>query len=100
MNRRLIWSALLLLSVTVFWTGCGGEPSMSKTYPIKGKVTSVDLSSVRIDHEAIPGYMAAMEMQFAVAGAEVVEGIKVGDQVHGELTVESGKPVISQLKKQ
>jgi Cu/Ag efflux protein CusF len=56
---------------------------------------------VRLDHEDIPGYMKAMEMDFNVDDASALEGLKSGDKVHGILKVKPGGDlVITQLRKQ
>ena len=98
----LLWSMMLLVPLVL--AGCkGGEQkgTAEKQYPIKGKVVAVDTNkpSVKLDHEDIPGLMKAMEMDFAVENAKLLEGLKPGDQVEGRLEVESGKYVITQLEK-
>lgn len=82
-------------------TPAGKQASAQKEYPIKGKVVAVDTAkpSVKLDHEDIPGLMKAMQMEFAVENAKVVEGLKAGDQVQGQLKVESGKHTITKLEK-
>lgn len=42
-------------------------------YALKGTILSRDreANSLRIDHEAVPGFMAAMTMDYPVRGAEV-----------------------------
>ena len=48
------------------------EPG-EKLYTVRGIVLSRDASenAVRLDHEAIPGFMEAMTMDYKVRGAEV-----------------------------
>ena len=48
-----------------------------------GVVVSVELRESRIvlDHEAIPGFMAAMEMSFVVEPIELLEGLEAGQKV-------------------
>lgn len=89
--KRLI-PGLILLALT----GCGG-PKTPHDYPIVGKVTDIaaDKSKIRIDHEAIPGLMAAMEMTFNVTNPIVVKDVQVGDQVKGTLRVNGGYTIIS-----
>src|SRR5438309_2361056 len=95
------WFLLVALTVPVIFAGCRGNEKApaDKQYAIKGKVTAVnpDKSSVKLDHEDIPGLMNAMEMEFAVEKAKLLEGLKAGDQVQGRLKVESGKYVITEL---
>lgn len=84
--------------------GCQGpkETTHVKHYDVKAKVTAIDKEkkTVTLDHEAIPGYMQAMEMEFAVDDAKVLENIAVGDRVQGQLAVKSGGNVITALKTQ
>lgn len=70
-------------------------------YPIRGLVKGVasDRRSVTLDHEEIPGLMAAMEMEFAVADPAVLQGIDAGAKVEGELRVRGRAPEITRLAK-
>ena len=98
-------SLVLVLMIALFGgfaSGCGkGGGDKEKIYDIKGKVVSLDAEkkTVRLDHEAIPGYMKAMEMNFDVADAKILEGLKPGDRVRGKLKRTEG-PVITELHKQ
>ncbi len=40
-----------------------------------------------IKHEAIPGYMPAMTMQFPIEDPEILQDLQVGDKVEGNLVV-------------
>ena len=40
-----------------------------------------DLSSARIEHEEIPGYMQAMTMPFAIGDADEWTSIQTGDPI-------------------
>lgn len=101
--------ALLLLGGCTGGTDSKGTPGKGsehkahegKQYEIKGKVTGVDAakSSVKLDHEEIVGLMKAMEMEYSVENPKMLEGLKVGDQVHGHMKVESGKYTILHLEK-
>jgi Cu(I)/Ag(I) efflux system protein CusF len=103
--KAIPWLWTLVLCVPLAMVGCGGGEQSGpagKQYPIKGKVVAVDTGkpSVKLDHEEIPELkMKAMEMDYAVENAQVLEGIKVGDQVQGQLKVESGKYIITRLEK-
>lgn len=70
-------------------------------YPIVGRVVSVapDRKAVTLDHEDIPDLMQGMQMQFAVEGPQILEGIDAGDEVEGRLKVADGNYVITELKK-
>ena len=98
---HLLWLAVLLVSVTLIGCRSGSGEAKVKTYEIKGTVVAVDEKkpSVKLDHQDIPGLMKAMVMEFDVASPKVLEGIKVGDKVQGNLTAETGKQIITRLEK-
>ncbi len=72
-RRALVLASLLLLAFA-----CAkhekplSEPG-EKVYTLKGKILTRDASdnSLRIDHQAIPGFMEAMTMDYPVRGANV-----------------------------
>jgi Cu/Ag efflux protein CusF len=96
-------SSLSLLAISATLAGCtSNQPKATQQqYPVKGKILAIDLEkpSVKLDHEDIPGLMQAMKMQFGVANVKLLEGLKVDDQVQGQLKVESGKYIITELQK-
>ena len=69
--------ALLLLAITLL--ACSGEKPKplseagEKLYTVRGVILSRDAANntVNLDHEEIPGFMAAMKMDYAVRGVEV-----------------------------
>jgi len=103
--KAIPWLWTVVLCVPLAVVGCKGSEqtnSAGKQYPVKGKVVAVDPAkpSVKLDHEEIPELnMKAMEMDYPVENAKVLDGIKVGDQVQGHLKVESGKYLITHLEK-
>lgn len=102
--KTVSWIWIVVLVVPLALAGCKQseqKSSAGKQYPITGEVVAVDASrpSVKLDHEEIPGLMKAMEMDYDVEKAKVVEGLKAGDQVQGHLRAESGKYVITHLEK-
>jgi protein SCO1 len=62
---------------------------VEKPYPFKGIVVSVDRAreKVTVKHEAVPGYMDAMTMPFAVAEPKILEDLKPGDVIEAKLLV-------------
>jgi protein SCO1/2 len=100
-----LWLVLLISPLVL--AGCkkdgkGSDANQGAAdYPLKGKVIKVmpDQKKVRLDHEDIPGLMEAMTMTFSVADPEVLKGLKPGDQVEGQLKVEDGEYMITELKK-
>jgi protein SCO1 len=71
---------LILASVLALVASCGGgdkpkpvsEPG-EKLYTMRGTIVSRNAAdnSLNIDHEAIPGFMEAMAMDYNVRGADV-----------------------------
>jgi Cu/Ag efflux protein CusF len=65
------------------------EEPTDRRFPLRGEVVGIDTekNALRIAHEEIPGYMAAMTMRFPVLDKQVLEQVKEGDQVKGTLVV-------------
>ncbi|GAC1396244.1 MAG: hypothetical protein NVSMB68_13040 [Thermoanaerobaculia bacterium] len=63
------------------------EPG-EKIYTLRGKILTRDSSdkTVRLDHDAIPGFMEAMTMDYSVRGANVsalpADGARVEARLH------------------
>jgi protein SCO1/2 len=94
----------LLIVVPLAFASCTGSKETapaSDQYVVKGKVIAVDPNkpAVKLDHEEIPGLMKAMEMEYSVENARVLEGISGGDQVQGHLKIDAGNYVITDLEK-
>jgi len=64
------------------------EPG-EKLYDVRGKIISADASdnTLRVDHEAIPGFMEAMTMDYSVRGAKVGSLPKAGSRIAAKLHV-------------
>lgn len=67
-----------------------GQPAIQR-HELKGRVESLDFDRQRVTiaHEEIKGYMDGMTMSFAVNDAEVLRGLKSGDQVQAILVHDS-----------
>jgi protein SCO1/2 len=65
-------------------------------YTLKGVVKKVEkeLEHVTIWHDAIPGFMDAMTMRFALRNRNVLEKLRPGDFVQGTLRVERAGGVV------
>jgi len=65
-------------------------PAVQK-YDMKGKVVSVDKAGkmMTVDHEAIPNFMGAMAMPYAVHDEHALETVTPGDQITAKV-VSSG----------
>jgi protein SCO1/2 len=70
-----------------------GDASQSagevKTFPIHGKIVSVDAakSSVMLDADAVPGFMDAMTMSYKVKDASIASELHPGDLITAKLLV-------------
>ena len=60
-----------------------------KTFPIRGKVVSVDAAkgSIVLDHEAVPGFMEAMTMSYKLKDAGIISELHPGDRITAKLLV-------------
>jgi Cu/Ag efflux protein CusF len=70
-------------------------------HEIRGTVTAIaaDRKSVTLDHEAIPGLMGAMTMEYRVKDSGLLEGIKTGDRVEGRLQARGTDYLITELRR-
>ena len=87
----------LLLAISLFViTGCqpaapapkNGEPA-TQTYDVRGIVRRIapDRREATIKHEAIPGFMMAMTMDFTVKNTNDLQNIAPGDEITFKLRV-------------
>jgi len=83
-------TAIVLVVVA---TGCtkkspteSAAPSVEKRYPLHGEIVTVnsDRKTLTISHEAIPGLMPAMTMEFDVADGDLAIA-KPGERIRAEL---------------
>lgn len=85
-------AAILLIALIL---ACRAEPKPKpvdvpgqKLYEIRGKIVSRSSgdNTIRLDHEAIPGFMEAMVMDYSVRGARVEslppDGTRVQARLH------------------
>lgn len=90
-------SFLLLALFALAFTSCtqNSQPVTAganvKRYDLKGKVVSVDRERkrVKVDHEAIDGFMEAMTMDFPIYEDWVWDELRPGSDIRAELVVDS-----------
>jgi protein SCO1/2 len=85
-------AAFLLLFVMVACSKANEPKPLSvpgeKLYALDGKIVARDANdnTLRVDHQAIPGYMEAMTMDYSVRGAKVAElppdGTRISAKLH------------------
>src|ERR1700759_3683321 len=96
-KKRFLLLACFGFALVFAWAGCSRQSaspaattdSGTKTYPAHGVVQSVepDLRHVRIKHDAIAGYMAAMTMDFPARDTNELKGLAAGDEINFTLAV-------------
>jgi protein SCO1/2 len=97
---RSTWkAAVLLILLTSLATSCRKSTEVNspspqqagdlKTFPIRGKVVSVDEAKgkVTLDHEAIPGFMEAMTMPYPLKDKSLANELHPGDRISATLLV-------------
>ena len=112
MKTHLKFLVVLIFSIGIFAFACQTNNETNKnvnlsqseekqTYKAIGVVKSVDTDAgkITIDHEDIPGYMAAMQMNEAVSDAKMLGTIKPGDKVEFEIERTGAKIIITKLTK-
>ena len=89
----------------VFIVGKGGQPRVERAvdtgnlFEGVGRVIAVDprQRTIVVDHEEIPGFMAAMIMGYPVQPGGLLRGIKVGD--HIRFTIDASRQAIIKIKR-
>ena len=100
--RNFAW-LVVIGSISIFSTeGCkhsdGGVPATAggsaaagelKTFPIRGKIVSVDgaKGSIMLDLEAVPGFMDAMTMSYRLKDPSIATELHPGDRITAKLLV-------------
>lgn len=74
-------------------------PAAVKRHPLRGVITAVDAekSALRVKHEAIPGVMGAMTMQFKV-DATALKSFKAGDAITALMSRQGNAWVLEEIK--
>ena len=106
---RRIFAGIFLLGTLITLAGCSKKndsqsqttETAAETYQGRGVVVSVadDHSYLVINHEAIPGFMAAMSMPFAVEDSTLLKDIQPEDSVYFTITLGKDHAYISKIQK-
>src|SRR6266576_607979 len=88
---------ILLALLALSGVSCKKE----QVFQVNGVVREVlpERKQVKIEHEKIPNYMAAMTMTFDVKDAKELDGIEPGDKVSFRMIVQEKDGWIDQIKK-
>ncbi len=85
MSRRYLFlMAIVVVAVGLCLPAAGAQQRGKKEFQFRGKVVSVDAKAKRLNvaNEAIPGWMGAMTMGYAVDKPDdVIKRVKAGDQI-------------------
>jgi protein SCO1/2 len=68
------------------------SPARTKQYPLRGVIRKVDAArrEITVDHEAVPGFMGAMTMDYPVRDdPQVFEILHEGDRIEAKLVVDA-----------
>ena len=87
--------AMIACWLFVFCIACSTQPTnKSNSYQGTGVVKSINLKApaIEIDHGDIDGLMPAMQMEFPVTDAKLLNGIAVNDRI--DFTIENNAGVL------
>jgi Cu/Ag efflux protein CusF len=98
MQRGLLWGLnsvryyFLLLVVSIFFCGCGGnrEPSSPvRHYQLTGRVVTLNPANhtATIDAAAIPNFMEAMTMEYPIKSRAEFQKLHTGDKITATVNV-------------
>lgn len=115
MSKTKLFVTVVMLQAA-FFVGCSQPETGVTTGPIRtpeptplnvqkyrtfAYVRSIDRESgrVTVDHDDIPGYMAAMSMTEKVSDVSTLDSIAVGDRIELEITRDGSTLVFSELRR-
>jgi protein SCO1/2 len=77
------------------------DAASARTFQVNGRVRELTRAAktLTVAHEAIPNYMPAMTMPLEVKDVSLLNGLRVGDEIHFELSVTDDDSWISHLEK-
>lgn len=98
--------AAVLLLFAVLLAACSGDEvkpvseAGEKLYTVRGKILSRSVAdnTVHMDHEAIPGFMEAMIMDYGVRGVDVAKLPADGKRIEARLHVTDRSYWITDVK--
>ncbi|OLE53020.1 MAG: hypothetical protein AUG51_15305 [Acidobacteria bacterium 13_1_20CM_3_53_8] len=99
--RRNLRACSLLLLIFVFSCQSNRTSQPRNTHRGVGVVVRVEPQKkiIELNHEEIPNYMPAMQMEYHVRDATQLESLKAGDKVEFTLEENNGVEMITAIKK-
>ncbi len=102
-RAKVVVATVAATMVLATFVSCAARSAKTPPVSHRGRAIVVAVSSdkprIKLNHEAIPGYMDAMTMWFEVKDAKMLEGLAPNDRVEFVLTEEEAADVITELKK-
>lgn len=101
MLRTPCLAPILCICLLLPGLGCRGTgkpavvaSSPQKSFPIRGRIVATDPATggVMLDHEAVPGYMEAMTMEYKLATPNTISELHPGDRIAATLVVDRVGP--------
>ncbi len=111
MGKRMSKSIIVGLALTLLTACGGGAPTNQSNTPAAavqtnsyhgvGVVKSVNpkAPAIEIDHQDIEGLMPAMQMEFPVTDANLLNGIAVNDRIDFTIENNAGEMRVTAIKK-
>lgn len=99
------FALILVVLAALVAAGCSREeaqaPAPAQKWTVKGKIVETNTANqvVTIEHQDIPGLMAAMTMGFRVEDAAILEEIAAGDAVEFDLEQKPEGLTVTGLRK-
>jgi Cu/Ag efflux protein CusF len=71
----------------------------AKRYPLKGKIVAIKAATnaLAIDAQDIPGFMAAMTMDYAIRSAQSLNGLNAGDEITADVVVDGSGTYVENI---
>lgn len=104
MTGRAFFPAILAVAGALHFAACSARvdpASRAERYELTGRVVAIDEASGRVTvaHKAVPGYMDAMTMEFAVEPRSDVSTLAMGDRLRATLVVAGDRSWIENLER-
>lgn len=98
---KRLWIACFLFLTSLFWGPPMAADNAAKSYPARGVVEKIapNKRRVTIHHQAIPGYMMEMTMDFTVKDTNNLAGISPGDEIQFKLIVQGDNDWIEDIRR-
>ena len=89
------------VAALLFLLAAAASCSSAKTYEMRGQILGInrDKMEILVNHDEIPGLMAAMTMPWKVQNAGMLDNLGRGDLIAAEIVVDDNQGVITKITK-